>query len=153
MVWSPLVEQIIRFPFDEEAMIQCKGDLETPTSRGGSTPLFFAALNGEEAEALSWLLRLGGNVHARNSYGETPLHWAAQMGHGNVIKLLLSYGADIYQTDGDGLTALDWSVDQEHTHLYPLLGGQIPNAIHSRLEWITQTMLYPVMRSLRQRIS
>lgn len=36
----------------------------------------------------------------------TPLHYAADRGHGEVLEVLLSAGADVNAVDGDGQTAL-----------------------------------------------
>jgi ankyrin repeat protein len=38
--------------------------------------------------------------------GETPLHFAARLGHTNVVKVLLSYGAPVNASDGSQLTPL-----------------------------------------------
>ncbi|KAK3303773.1 ankyrin repeat-containing domain protein [Chaetomium strumarium] len=41
------------------------------------------------------LLRYGAAVDARDGYGRTPLHWAAESGHTDVARLLVEAGADV----------------------------------------------------------
>ena len=119
MSWPPIIDHIVRGTFDEKKLETNLVDLETPTKRGGSTPLFFAALMGDE-RTVEWLLRRGSNVHTRNHYGETPLHWAAQAGSVIIIQMLLGHGADQTCKDHDGWTPLDWSLEKRHFHLLHL---------------------------------
>ena len=37
-----------------------------------------------------------------NDHGETPLHWAARLGHVEIVKLLVSSGADVNVVGQDG---------------------------------------------------
>jgi len=46
------------------------------------------------------MLDLGFPVHARNSFGEQPLHNAAYHGNGAAVRLLLEAGADVDARDG-----------------------------------------------------
>src|SRR5207249_1223000 len=55
-----------------------------------------------KADALEWI-RLGGDIHARNEEGETPLHRADE---GEVAALLISKGAKIDARDNEGGTPL-----------------------------------------------
>ncbi len=49
-----------------------------------------------------------GGLTARRRYLSNfrPLHWAAYMGHAEVIRLLLSHGADVHAKEGAGRSAL-----------------------------------------------
>ncbi len=51
------------------------------------------------ADTLALMLDLGFSVHARNSFGEQPLHNAAYHGNGAVVRLLLDAGADVDARD------------------------------------------------------
>ncbi|KAK4033797.1 Serine/threonine-protein phosphatase 6 regulatory ankyrin repeat subunit C [Parachaetomium inaequale] len=52
------------------------------------------------------LLEAGANVGARDGHGRTPLHWAAEAGNADVVRLLVSAGADTSAASDDGTTAL-----------------------------------------------
>lgn len=47
-------------------------------------------------------------------HGMTALLWAADMGHLQVLELLLHSGADMTLVDDNGLTALLWAADRGH---------------------------------------
>ncbi len=60
------------------------------------------------------LLQHGANVNAKNDYGKTPLHEAAEEGDIDTVELLLRYGADVNTRDNFvGSTPLDSSVNDE----------------------------------------
>eukprot|EP00598_Pedospumella_elongata_P003339 CAMPEP_0184978638 /NCGR_PEP_ID=MMETSP1098-20130426/9083_1 /TAXON_ID=89044 /ORGANISM="Spumella elongata, Strain CCAP 955/1" /LENGTH=49 /DNA_ID= /DNA_START= /DNA_END= /DNA_ORIENTATION= len=44
----------------------------------------------------------------------TALLWAADMGHLEVLNLLVHYGASLEAVDENGLTALLWAADRGH---------------------------------------
>ena len=106
-------------------------DLETPSKYGQGTPLFFAVAL-EHEEKVAWLLSKGCNVHARNKFGETALHWAAHRGLLRTVELLLQSGASIHHRDNEGLTPCDWSIGEEHYHLFPLLNPNAPSHIKAK---------------------
>src|SRR4026207_713930 len=54
----------------------------------GSTPLRWAVFNGDVPEVRR-LLRAGANVSLANNYGATPMSLAAEVGHTEILKLLL----------------------------------------------------------------
>jgi ankyrin repeat protein len=45
-------------------------------------------------------------VNAKDTYGWTPLHWAAYKGYLEVAKVLLAHSADVNAKDKDGKTPL-----------------------------------------------
>ncbi|OAT14139.1 ankyrin repeat-containing protein, variant 2 [Blastomyces gilchristii SLH14081] len=57
----------------------------------------------------------------KDSYGRTPLFWAATRGHRDVVELLLEHGANINSKDRDKLTALHIAVTGEHKDVVSLL--------------------------------
>lgn len=61
--------------------------------------------NGNAEEVLA-LLEAGADVHARTSFGDTPLHQAALGPILAVITGLIEAGADVNATDRDGRTPL-----------------------------------------------
>ena len=71
-------------------------------------PLLEAAQAGDRALAEQQLLQ-GADANQRGPEGETALHWAADKGHTEVLRLLLAHGADVNAVDGDGLSALHYA--------------------------------------------
>lgn len=61
----------------------------TADSRG-TTAVHWASFGGH-IDCLLTLLSVGGPAHAVNLDGETPLMWAAVMGHADVADALLAY--------------------------------------------------------------
>jgi ankyrin repeat protein len=113
------------------ALIHAGANIETPDSANGATPLMWAAIRdpGKEArekgipipslkaknEIVRLLLKAGANAKAKDSWGGTPLLWAADEGNLEIAKMLLKAGADPNAGDGDGLTPLMASANYETT--------------------------------------
>lgn len=80
---------------DAEALCQAKLDRK----------LLIAAREGQVTRA-NRLLRHGANIHCIGNYGRTPIHFAAQNCHKDMIELLLRARAKINAEDGNGNTPL-----------------------------------------------
>lgn len=80
------------------------------------TPLHKAVWGDEKSEVVRLLLEYGAEVDAKNSFGFTPLHWAAKHGHLESAKILWLQGADHQCENGLGDTPVDlaqrWGQDQ-----------------------------------------
>jgi ankyrin repeat protein len=48
------------------------------------------------------LLNSAANPNLKNDHGETPLHWAARLGHVDIVKMLISHGANPNVVGQDG---------------------------------------------------
>ena len=73
-------------------------------------------------------------VPSRRS-GETPLHLAAQLGHGAIVTLLLERGADVEAASGPGYTPLHMAAEQGHVEVIKRLvdeGGANVRAVTGR---------------------
>ena len=69
----------------------------------------------------SELLDVKANFEAEDEYGQTPLSWAAQNGHTEVVKLLLDVKANIKAEDKSGQTPLSLAAQNGHTEVVKLL--------------------------------
>ncbi|KAI8710370.1 hypothetical protein NCS52_01582000 [Fusarium sp. LHS14.1] len=66
--------------------------------------------------------QVGINIDAKDSYGQTPLSWAAENGHEAVVRLLLDRGAHIEVADKMwGRTPLSWAAEVGHEAIVRLL--------------------------------
>jgi hypothetical protein len=66
-----------------------------------------------DATAIVRLVEAGVDVNTANTYGQTPLHKAAMMGHQSLwcLSTLIRCGADVLKTDDGNATALDEARD------------------------------------------
>ena len=62
------------------------------------------------AAVVSMLIGAGANVNARDIWGETPLHLAADFRHEAIVRTLLASGADVSSSDMCCRTALSYAV-------------------------------------------
>ncbi|KAL7935686.1 ankyrin repeat-containing domain protein [Trichoderma chlorosporum] len=61
-------------------------------------------------------------IDATDGDNRTSLSWAAEIGHGDIVKLLLEEGADIEWKDhSDGQTPLGWAAQNGHENIIKLL--------------------------------
>lgn len=66
-------------------------------------------------------IRSGYNVRRYGERFKKPLHFAAQNGHGNIVKLLINAGVDISATTYHKRTALHYAAIEKHEHVFQLL--------------------------------
>lgn len=60
-------------------------------------------------------------LHVADSFGLTPLHWAAYCGSVEMVKQLLKFGAPLQARDRSGRTAVLWAVSGGYQELVKLL--------------------------------
>jgi len=91
-----------------ESLISYKADIEAKTNLG-ATPLILAATSGSYYTVES-LLTAGANIKVVvPANGRTPLHFAAEIGRKEVLRMLIRYGADINALDKSGKTPAEMS--------------------------------------------
>jgi tRNA A-37 threonylcarbamoyl transferase component Bud32 len=86
--------------------LQRGADANCRDARMGAAPLAHAALGGHVACIRALLLHSKPDVRARDSVGDTALHYAARTGHADCCSLLLSAGADVADRNLNGENAL-----------------------------------------------
>jgi ankyrin repeat protein len=67
------------------------------------------------------LLASNADVNAKDSYGKTPLQWAADRGYMDVVELLLDNKADVNAKDKMGNTSLAVATAGGHKDVADLL--------------------------------
>ena len=82
-----------------------------PETKGGFTPLLFAAQAGD-LDSVRILLAAGARVNETAPEAGGALVLAAMNGHEQVSLFLLDQGADPNLADGYGITALHWAVQE-----------------------------------------
>jgi hypothetical protein len=93
-----------------------------------------AAHNGRD-DAVEWLLAHGADVDGAPYLGVTPLHFAAQFGHGSTVRLLLEHGADTTRRDRiHDAVPVDWARESGHPEIVSLL-DKSERMIDSGLEY------------------
>jgi hypothetical protein len=75
-------------------------------------------------ETTSILLKREYQPDCKDTYGRTPLSWAAGNGHEAVVELLLEKGAELESKDEDGQTPLSWAAGNGHKAVVELLQSQ-----------------------------
>ena len=92
---------------------------------GGAPPSFtllhLAAYLGNLAWAKMLLDEHARLISRKDNYGRTPLSWAVNRGHRDMVELLLDHGARVNAKDRSKLTALHIAVTGEHKDIVSLL--------------------------------
>jgi hypothetical protein len=101
---------IVKNTDGSERLCNCEDDdhdFEEGSHINGRSPLLFAAMIGN-VEIADLLICAGADVDNFDSYGMSPLHYAARRYQysPNMVHLLVNCGAEIDQCDGDGFTPM-----------------------------------------------
>jgi ankyrin repeat protein len=74
-----------------------------------------------DVERVSFLLKVGAEVEARDAEGTAALHWAGRKGHASIVRLLLDKGADVKARDWHAWTPLHCAGMKGHASVVLLL--------------------------------
>ena len=67
------------------------------------------AIIKNDIPAVFRLVQAGANLNFRSPTGNTPLHEAAALGHGDIAQILVDGGASVTMKNNAGFTPLDWA--------------------------------------------
>jgi len=94
-----------------------------------------AATRKGDVVGVNRLLDDGANVNARTRYDSTPLFFACDRGHLEIVRLLIERGADLNVKDNFyNATALGWAMNKKHDAIVALLiekGVDVTDALNS----------------------
>mmetsp|Transcript_5413 Transcript_5413/g.13614 ORF Transcript_5413/g.13614 Transcript_5413/m.13614 type:complete len:947 (+) Transcript_5413:68-2908(+) len=83
--------------------------------------LHYACMSASRLPHVRLLLKYGAHVNAADSYGWTPLHWAAFKGHTSTVQLLIKAGANLHAECGDMERPLEKAIRGGHRRLFSVL--------------------------------
>ncbi|CAI9597273.1 unnamed protein product [Staurois parvus] len=106
---TPLLEAVVNNHTEVAKYLSQRGACVYHQEEDGSTCLHHSAKSGN-LELLSFLLATGQvNVNAQDNGGWTPIIWAAEHKHIDVIRTLLTRGADVTLQDNEKNICLHWA--------------------------------------------
>ncbi|CEL08194.1 hypothetical protein ASPCAL11345 [Aspergillus calidoustus] len=114
-----MVEILLAAGVDIEARDNRKSSSVSDISMGGRTPLSRAAGRGQGA-VVQLLLEKGADSNAWDSWGKTPLLYAARNGHLETVRILLQHDPKPTVPGPEGLTSLEIAL-REFKKLAPTL--------------------------------
>lgn len=119
--------QAINYPRHEQAE---RGRFGWPPPRDHdprAQSLIYACIHGR-TEVVRYLLATGAAVNAAPSFAQTPLHFAAYMGHDELVRLLLERGADPTVRERQfGRTPAEWAAETDNHDIADYLQELIRN--------------------------
>ena len=115
-------------------LTQRQGDAESYRDPWGYTAVSKAAYHGN-TEVLEYLLSLPPcqrDIAYADRYGRMPIHWAAQEGHPECVRVLLEHGATPNHRNNSGKTPLDLAREGNKQNVVELLENPTPPLHWSR---------------------
>ena len=111
---SECLMQACKAGFHEVARWLVKHGVDVNGGKGKGGPMHGAAGAGQ-VRAVSMLIKLGGNVNAKNEKGGSPLHEACFHGHLEIVEMLVKAKADVNLNQHNRpITPLRHATNQKH---------------------------------------
>ncbi len=86
-----------------------------PDDNGNTALIEAVAYPDIRIEDIETLIAHGADINLPNLNGETPLMFACNSGHTDVVRMFLACGADANRQDNNGMTALMYAADVDDT--------------------------------------
>jgi len=94
-----------------EPLLQKYPDLVNEISTGGATPLHMCGMGKENQNSTAYIIKMGGDIEAIDTYKYTPLHRMASNNLAIGARALLEAGADLHTRTGQGETAKSIAIE------------------------------------------
>jgi hypothetical protein len=130
------IQQLYPFQF-VTLLIQYRADVNIIDNQG-KTALHFATANQNietSIQVTRYLVEQGAHINARDKFGQTPLHTAANI---EVVKYLIAHGANVNVQDHNGWTPLHEAVFRDKANIVKILvehGSHINAVIGKSVDW------------------
>lgn len=115
----------------------------------------FDAVKNRQKGAIHYLINQGHDLNAKDSMGDTPLHWAVLMKSAEIVHTLIYAGADLNAEGYDGGTPLQYALDQIQLIIAKILidaGSDVniqrtdgQSALHLATRYQDLSLLYAVL--------
>ncbi|WP_419420461.1 ankyrin repeat domain-containing protein [Legionella sp. D16C41] len=102
-------------------MLLNKGANPNIAIQGGMTPLHVAAEAGQDEIVKMLLLAKDIDINVSNEKNVTPLFWAIENGHVNIVQMLLNKGANPNIAFQGSVTPLHWAAIKGHVDIVQML--------------------------------
>lgn len=121
-----------------------------PNAKYDSKSSLIHAVFRRDCRLLRFVIEAGADVNMADSFGLTPLHYAAMHGHSTMINILLTYGADPNVQDNVGWTPLHFAINSGTItgahHLYYAMDDPLLMDIQGRTAFeVQQSSAFPAL--------
>ncbi|CAG4944841.1 unnamed protein product [Colias eurytheme] len=114
---SPKSPSLVTTPLAELEWDEDIGSVAPTTSEDetwSSMYKWYAAILEKSGAAIAAATMVSNGINQQDAFMRTALHYAAEQGHTDIVKLLLDAGSKLDITAGDGLTSLHIAVIKNH---------------------------------------
>ncbi|MAP21746.1 MAG: hypothetical protein CL589_02675 [Alteromonadaceae bacterium] len=121
------------------ALLQKDANVQNAIEDG--TSAFHLCAASASGDTLARMIKAGAEINATNTYGQTPLMFAANAGNVNNLTLLLDAGADINQQTQEGYSALFFAIKSLHLDAVKAAIARGADVLHRAQDGTTASQL------------